>query len=98
MFWYRRDNTRVLVGFTAQDLRDIGEICHFIPRIKIGDRVYSGQAIATVETTSGLRSLVARVDGTVISVNQDMLSDPESVSDQTTLFTFESQQNALFSL
>jgi len=76
------------VGFTAQGLMSLGEIWQFIPRVAVGEKVVFNQAIATIESTTALKSLLIPLDGLLIYINPEILTAPELVSDKTEVFGF----------
>ena len=98
MFWYKKDKEQVVVGLTNDSLKELGQIWQFIPRIKVGDSVRNGQAVATVETTTGLRSLIIVLNGVLYQSNTSVLTDPESIDETTTIFTFSKVNYAMLGL
>lgn len=85
------------VGFTKETLKEFGVIWQFIPRVKEGENILAGQAIAQVQTTSRLQSVLSPVNGRVVFIDEDAIDKPNAISEKTTLFQIEGD-HALFSL
>ena len=98
VFWARETNEDLRVGFTPDGLVSLGQIWQFIPRVAIGDQVQGGQAIATIESTSALRSLLIPITGRLSWINPAILEYPETISEKTDIFAFSKAGHALFSL
>ena len=97
-FWANRRGEEISVGFTSQGLVNLGQIWNFIPRIAVGDRVFYGQAIATIESTNSVKSLCIPIDGVLIFINEDAIDFPESITEKTVVFLFTKTSHALLGL
>lgn len=98
IFWGREDGKELRVGFTPNGLASFGQIWQFIPRLQIGETVQYGQAIATIESTTALRSLCIPVEGRLTWINPEILTAPELVSDKMDIFAFQKAAHALSGL
>ena len=97
-FWANQRGDSIGVGFTSQGLINLGQIWNFIPRVRVGDRVFHGQAIATIESTNSVKSLCIPIDGILVSINEDAIDFPESITEDIEVFVFTKVSHALLGL
>ncbi|MBX6422587.1 glycine cleavage system protein GcvH [Thermosulfurimonas sp. F29] len=79
--WIKRERGgRVVVGLSNFACRRFGEIIDLeLP--EEGEELEKGEVFGTVETPRGVEELVAPVTGEVLEVNEEVLEDPELVSE-----------------
>ena len=73
------EGDKARVGVSAHAVEQLGDIVHMeLP--KVGDKVTVGEAFGTIESTKTVSDLHAPCNGTVTSVNDGLVNDPESLS------------------
>ncbi len=79
--WVKKERgQRVLVGLSDFACRRYGEIIDLeLP--EEGEEIEKGEVFGSVETPRGVEELVAPVSGEVLGVNEEVLEDPELVSE-----------------
>lgn len=77
-WWLEDYPDGVLVGFTAEHLRELGCLWNLIPRIKNDVRV--GIPFAGVESSRCLGPLNSPVDGTIVVWNEKFLDVPDKIN------------------
>ena len=82
------------IGLTKEALKELGVIWQFLPRVTDGESVRRGQGIATIQTSTTLKSLVSPKDGYIASFNDEAVARPNCIKENTVLFFF-SEKNAL---
>lgn len=74
--WVRAEGNRVTVGITDYAQDALGDVV-FVQLPTMGESVAAGQSMSEVESTKSVSDIFAPVSGTVISVNDDVVSNPE---------------------
>lgn len=77
--WARKEGNKVYVGITDYAQREITDVVHVeLPEVgKIFDKE---QACAVVESVKSAFDIYCPVSGTVVEVNEDLLSAPELIN------------------
>jgi glycine cleavage system H protein len=77
--WVRADGDDLVVGITDYAQDSLGDIV-FVDLPKPGRRVTAGEAVAEVESTKTVASVMAPVAGEVVAVNAALVDRPETVN------------------
>ncbi len=79
--WVKKERgSRVSVGLSDFACRRYGEIIDLeLP--EEGEEIEKGEVFGSVETPRGVEELIAPVSGEVLEVNEEVLEDPELVSE-----------------
>ncbi|MDH4230139.1 MAG: glycine cleavage system protein GcvH [Nitrospirota bacterium] len=77
--WARRDGELVRVGISDYAQDALGDIV-FVELPQPGRRVAAGEAVAEVESTKTVSSVMAPVAGEVVEVNAALASQPETIN------------------
>ena len=72
--WVRQDGDQYALGLTNEGQDDFGSIA-FITLPKIGAALKAGATFAELEAEKAVTELLSPLSGTVVSVNQEALSD-----------------------
>jgi glycine cleavage system H protein len=70
---------RVRIGITHYAQQQLGDVV-FVQLPEVGEEVMAGQPCGELESTKSVSDLVAPLDGTVVAINEDLLSSPETVN------------------
>jgi glycine cleavage system H protein len=81
--WARESDGEVAVGITAFAVEQLGDITLVNLDIKVGDEVGAGKPFGTIESVKTLSDLYAPVAGKVVKINQDLVSKPELVNEDS---------------
>jgi glycine cleavage system H protein len=79
--WAHLDGDVVVVGiskFAADQLTDIT----YIELPHVGDHVFTGEEFGNIETVKAVSDLYAPVGGEVIAVNEKLVEDPNSLTQE----------------
>jgi glycine cleavage system H protein len=79
--WAHLDGDVVVVGiskFAADQLTDIT----YIELPHVGDHVFTGEEFGNIETVKAVSDLYAPVGGEVIAVNEKLVEDPSSLTQE----------------
>jgi glycine cleavage system H protein len=76
--WFDESTGRVGISDYAQD--QLSDIVFLDIRVKIGEKVEAGSAIASVESVKVTSDVLAPCDGKVVAINEAMTSNPENIN------------------
>ncbi len=77
--WASLDGDVCTVGitkFAADQLTDVT----YVDLPHVGDHVFAGQECGTIETVKAVNSLYSPIDGEVVAVNEQVVSDPNALT------------------
>ena len=77
--WLRIEGNRARIGITHHAQEELGDIV-FVELPTVGSTVSAGANLATVESVKAVGEVHAPFDGTVIEVNGELESAPETVN------------------
>lgn len=77
--WLRFEGAKALVGITAHAQEEISDVV-FVELPKVGRKAAQGEEVAVVESVKAAFSIYAPVSGTVVQVNDKLVSDPGAVN------------------
>jgi glycine cleavage system H protein len=77
----RLDGEIATIGITSFAIKELGDIVFLQLLIKVKDSLKVGEVIGNIESVKAVAELYAPVSGTVIEVNQDLIDNPESISE-----------------
>ena len=73
------DNETVRIGITPYGIKDLLEIVYFeLPNVH--DKLVRSKQFGTIEGVAGILELVAPLSGTVMKINEELISYPELVN------------------
>ena len=77
--WARLDDGRYVVGISdfAQD--SVGDVV-FVDLPQVGTHAAAGDAVAEVESTKTVSSVLVPLSGTVVAVNETLAASPEQIN------------------
>jgi glycine cleavage system H protein len=78
--WVRAEGDEVVVGITDYAQESLGDIV-FVDLPEVGRRAAAGEAVAEVESTKTVASVMAPAAGEVTAVNADLKDRPETVNE-----------------
>ncbi len=78
--WLKVDGDTAVVGITAYAAEKLGDVV-YVELPKIGADVIAGTVVGEIESTKSVGELYAPATGTVIEVNDAVVSSPELVND-----------------
>ncbi len=78
--WLKLDGDSAVVGITAYAAEKLGDVV-FVELPKIGAAVVAGTVVGEIESTKSVGELFAPATGTVLEVNDAVVSSPELVND-----------------
>jgi glycine cleavage system H protein len=81
--WARESDGEIAVGITAFAVEQLGDITLVNLDIKVGDEVGAGKPFGTIESVKTLSDLYVPVAGKVVKINQDLVSKPELVNEDS---------------
>jgi glycine cleavage system H protein len=81
--WALETGGEVSVGITAFAVEQLGDITLVNLDIKVGDEVGAGKPFGTIESVKTLSDLYAPVAGKVVKINQELLTKPELVNEDS---------------
>jgi glycine cleavage system H protein len=81
--WARESDGEIAVGITAFAVEQLGDITLVNLDIKVGDEIGAGKPFGTIESVKTLSDLYAPVAGKVVKINQDLVSKPELVNEDS---------------
>jgi glycine cleavage system H protein len=81
--WARESGGEIAVGITAFAVEQLGDITLVNLDIKVGDEVGAGKPFGTIESVKTLSDLYVPVAGKVVKINQDLVSKPELVNEDS---------------
>lgn len=76
----RISDSRVRIGLTDHAQSQLGDIV-FVQLLEAGDTLTAGQPLGQVESTKAASDISAPLAGTVVAVNDELDSSPETVND-----------------
>ena len=77
--WVDGSGSRVKIGITDYAQGALGDIV-YVQLPKVGDAVTEGAVCGEIESTKSVSELFSPVTGTVVAVNSDLDSAPESLN------------------
>jgi len=77
--WVSIDGDRARIGITDHAQSELGDIV-FVELPAVGNAVHAGEILATVESVKAVGDVFAPFDGTVVEVNEDLDSSPETIN------------------
>jgi glycine cleavage system H protein len=77
--WISESGSKVRVGITDFAQAALGDIV-YIQLPKIGDAVEEGKVFGEVESTKSVSEIFSPVSGTVVAINSDLDSAPETIN------------------
>jgi glycine cleavage system H protein len=78
--WLKLDGDSAVVGITAYAAEKLGDVV-FVELPKVGSAVVAGTVVGEIESTKSVGELYAPATGTVLEVNDAVVSNPELVND-----------------
>jgi len=78
--WLKVDGDSAVVGITAYAAEKLGDVV-YVELPKIGAAVVAGTVVGEIESTKSVGELYAPATGTVLDVNDAVVSNPELVND-----------------
>jgi len=78
--WLNVDGDSAVVGITAYAAEKLGDVV-FVELPKVGAAVVAGTVVGEIESTKSVGELFAPATGTVLEVNDTVVSNPELVND-----------------
>jgi glycine cleavage system H protein len=77
--WIKVDGKNATVGITDYAQQSLGDIV-FVDLPKVGSEISSRKSFGSVESVKAVSDLYAPVSGTVIELNADLATAPESIN------------------
>lgn len=77
--WIQVEGAIGTVGITDYAQNSLGDIV-FVDAPKVGDTVEAGKVFGSVESVKAVSDLYSPVSGTVIAVNQELVTAPEKIN------------------
>lgn len=78
--WLKIDGDSAVVGITAYAAEKLGDVV-FVELPKVGAAVVAGTVVGEIESTKSVGELYAPATGTVLEVNDGVVSNPELVNE-----------------
>lgn len=78
--WLKVDGDSAVVGITAYAAEKLGDVV-YVELPKVGAAVVAGTVVGEIESTKSVGELYAPATGTVLEVNDAVVSNPELVND-----------------
>ena len=78
--WLKVDGDSAVVGITAYAAEKLGDVV-YVELPKVGAAVVAGTVVGEIESTKSVCELYAPATGTVLAVNDGVVSNPELVND-----------------
>jgi len=77
--WARKEGNKVYVGITDHAQHEITDIVH-VELPEVGKKFSKSQPCAVVESVKSAFDIYSPVSGTVVEVNEELLSSPEIIN------------------
>jgi glycine cleavage system H protein len=77
--WAKKDGDKIIVGITDYAQHEITDIVH-VELPEVGKKFTQAQACAVVESVKSAFDIYCPVSGTVIEINEELLSSPELIN------------------
>jgi len=77
--WFRLRDSKAQVGVSSYAVEQLGDIVH-VDLPSVGTKLSEGQAFGTIESTKTVSDIYAPCNGTVTSVNERLLDEPEAIA------------------
>jgi len=77
--WVQIDGGRVRIGITDHAQKELGDVV-FVELPAVGTKVSVGDNLGTVESVKAVSDIYAPVSGTVVEINDDLESAPETIN------------------
>jgi glycine cleavage system H protein len=78
--WLKIDGDSATIGITAYAAEKLGDVV-YVELPKVGAAVVAGTVVGEIESTKSVGELYAPATGTVLEVNDAVVSSPELVND-----------------
>ena len=78
--WVSTESDRVKLGVTDYAQEQLGNIL-FLNLPDCDEKIHIGAAFGDIESVKTVSDLISPVDGTVISVNEKLMDEPDEISD-----------------
>jgi glycine cleavage system H protein len=78
--WIRVDGNTATVGITDYAQDQLSDVVFVELLVDIGEEVYQGDTIATVESVKAAADVYAPVSGKITSINEDLADSPELIN------------------
>lgn len=78
--WVKAEGDIAEIGITDYASEELGGIL-FVNLPDVGDAMKAGERFGDVESTKTVSDLISPVDGEVVAVREELLDDPEAISD-----------------
>ena len=77
--WAKKDGDKIVVGITDYAQHEITDIVH-VELPEVGKKFQKAQACAVVESVKSAFDIYCPVSGTVVEINEELLSSPELIN------------------
>ena len=77
--WAKKDGDKIIVGITDYAQHEITDIVH-VELPEVGKKFTQAQACAVVESVKSAFDIYCPVSGTVVEINEELLSSPELIN------------------
>lgn len=78
--WLKKGNEKAKIGVSSYAIEQLGDVVH-IELPSVGVELTEGEAFATIESTKTVSDIYSPCNGKVIAVNESLLDEPESLTD-----------------
>ena len=77
--WAKKEGDKIIVGITDYAQHEITDIVH-VELPEVGKKFTQAQACAVVESVKSAFDIYCPVSGTVVEINEELLSSPELIN------------------
>ena len=77
--WAKKDGDKIIVGITDYAQHEITDIVH-VELPEVGKKFTQAQACAVVESVKSAFDIYCPVSGTIVEINEELLSSPELIN------------------
>ena len=77
--WAKKDGDKIIVGITDYAQHEITDIVH-VELPEVGKNFTQAQACAVVESVKSAFDIYCPVSGTIVEINEELLSSPELIN------------------
>ena len=77
--WVRQENGNYRIGISDYAQTELGDVV-FVELPEVGREITKGEAFCNVESVKAVSDVYAPIDGTVIAVNDNLESAPETLN------------------
>nr|WP_263327781.1 glycine cleavage system protein GcvH [Neobacillus sp. Marseille-Q6967] len=75
------DGNRVRIGISDYAQKQLGDIV-FVENPEVDDEVTAEESMGTIESVKAVSEIYSPVSGTVVSVNEDLNDNPQTINEQ----------------